>query len=178
MIDIAFILVELRTGQVIDSFQSLVQMTAEEWASSDPNSLKINGFSWDQVAQAAPYDAVGQTIRLFFSRHGIHRDHAVFICQNPSFDRAFFSQLIAPEVQESLLWPYHWLDLASMYWTLALKGATPSPHQFPWDTGCSKDTIAAIYCIPPEERPHRAFNGVKHLLVCYQALIGFPQQST
>lgn len=175
-IDIAFILVELRTGRLIGSFQAPIALTAEDWKLSDPTSLKINGFSWDEVSKGDPPEAVAEAIRTFFFNHGIQRGKAVFVCQNPSFDRAFFSQLVPPETQEALLWPYHWLDLASMYWTQAIKGATPSPHRFPWDTGCSKDKIASVYQIPPEESPHRALNGVKHLLLCYQAVIGFPEK--
>ena len=56
-----------------------------------------------------------------FARNKIKRGEAVFICQNPYFDRAFFAQLIDPDTQEKNLWPYHWLDLASMFWVEAIR---------------------------------------------------------
>ncbi|MDE3048090.1 MAG: hypothetical protein KGI83_07075, partial [Verrucomicrobiota bacterium] len=45
----------------------------------------------------------------------------------------------------------------------------------PWETGFSKDLIAQQYALPGEEKPHRAMNGVRHLLLCYQAVVGFPR---
>ena len=98
---------------------------------------------------------------LCFDKFKIKRGDAAFICQNPSFDRAFFCQLIDSDKQELLNWPYHWLDLASMYWATSLKQG-----RLPWETGFSKDRIAAVYQIGPEKKPHRAINGVDHLLSC------------
>ena len=102
------------------------------------------------------------------------RKKAVFICQNPSFDRGFFSQLIDPDTQEDLNWPYHWLDLASMYWAISMDKAKKQNCPFPWETGISKDLIASHYNLPAEDKPHRAMNGVDHLLICYEAVVGFP----
>jgi DNA polymerase-3 subunit epsilon/oligoribonuclease len=47
---------------------------------------------------------------------------------------------------------------------------------FPWETGFSKDLIAQQYKLPHEANPHRAMNGVEHLFLCYQAVVGFPQK--
>ena len=38
----------------------------------------------------------------------------------------------------------------------------------------SKDSIAEYYGIEKEKKPHRAQNGVDHLLLCYETIIGFP----
>jgi len=119
-------------------------------------------------------DMVAEGIKASFSRNGIKRGNAVFICQNPSFDRIFFSQLIDADVQEKLLWPYHWLDLASMYWADCITKAKSGQSLLPWETGFSKDKIARALRLPPEEKPHRAMNGVDHLLLCYEAVVGFP----
>ncbi|EKE08172.1 MAG: hypothetical protein ACD_17C00306G0003 [uncultured bacterium] len=75
-------------------------------------------------------------------------------------------------------WPYHWLDLASMYWAIAMKKATQNQGPLPWVTGVSKDQIAAQYRLPEEKKPHRAMNGVEHLLLCYEAIVGFPNRTT
>ena len=98
--------------------------------------------------------------------------------QNPSFDRAFFAQIIDPDLQEKLLWPYHWLDLASMYWAKALTKEKTEANKMPWVTGLSKDKIATVYKLPAEGKPHRAMNGVDHLILCYEVIVGFSLKTT
>ncbi len=174
IIEIAFQIVDVLTGEIKDTLESVISVTPEEWKKSDPESLRVNGFKWEEVAHGAPQAAVADKIRYTFLKHQIKRGEAVFICQNPSFDRAFFGQLIDPDVQEKLLWPYHWLDLASMYWAMAMKRAVLEGRKFPWETGYSKDKIAAVFHLPPEKQPHRAMNGVNHLFLCYKTVVGFP----
>jgi oligoribonuclease len=174
IIEIAFQILDVFDGQVKDTFHSVVSVSPEEWEKSDPESLKVNGFKWEEVAQGLPAHVVGGKIQESFARNGIKRGKAVFICQNPSFDRVYFSQLIDPDIQEKLLWPYHWLDLASMYWVDAMKKGVAGTGKYPWETGYSKDKIALTYRLPTEEQPHRAMNGVKHLLLCYRSVVGFP----
>jgi oligoribonuclease len=177
IVEIAFQIVDVLNGDVRDSFESLVSTTPEEWKNSDPVSLQVNGFTWEEASKGLSPSVVGSKIQESFARNGIKRGEAVFICQNPSFDRVFFSQLIDTDVQEKLLWPYHWLDLASMYWVEALKQGASGMGNYPWETGLSKDKIAVTYSLPREAQPHRAMNGVKHLLLCYKAVVGFPKRS-
>lgn len=172
VIEIAYKILDVKTGDLKDSFESLVSHSEEDWQKSDPRSLKIHEISWEKVKGGSSIDIVAQKILASFSKHGIQKGKALFICQNPSFDRAFFSQIIDPDIQHSLDFPYHWLDLASMYWSRKIK---ESPY--PWETGISKDRISQTYQLPPEAKPHRAMNGVDHLLLCYETMIGFPQQS-
>jgi DNA polymerase-3 subunit epsilon/oligoribonuclease len=170
-VEIALKIVDLKNGAIKDEYQTLVALDPVSWEKSDPESLKINGFTWKEVAFGKSPTFVSQDIIDLFTKWGIRRKKAVFICQNPSFDRVFFSQLIDPDTQELLAWPYHWLDLASMYWALCIKEG----RTLPWETGLSKDLIASHYNLPKEEHPHRAMNGVNHLLLCYEAVVGFPQ---
>ena len=116
ILEIAFQLLDVSTGKVKDRFHALIAQSPEDWERSDPESLKVTGFTWEEVSKGQKRAAAAAEIKELFARWGIKRGEAVFICQNPSFDRAFFSQLIDPETQELLLWPYHWLDLASMFW--------------------------------------------------------------
>lgn len=176
-IEIAFQIVDVLSGEVKETFESLILATPEEWQRSDPTSLKVNGFTWDEVCKGIDPLKVGENIQKIFKKTKVRRGEAVFICQNPSFDRIFFSQLIDPDTQEKLLLPYHWLDLASMYWVEALKKGASGQGNYPWETGLSKDKIAISYSLPKEERPHRAMNGVKHLLSCYEAVVGFPHKT-
>ncbi len=176
IVEIAFRIIDLSNGELKEEYQTLIAQPIEAWEKSDQESLRINGFTWQEVSQGKTPRNVSQTIIDIFTRCGIRRKQAVFICQNPSFDRVFFSQLIDPDTQELLSWPYHWLDLASMYWALSMDKAKQKLGPFPWETGFSKDLIASQYQLPVEEKPHRAMNGVRHLLLCYQAVVGFPNK--
>jgi len=174
--ELAFKIVDLNSGELKQDYQTIISHPIESWEKSDQESLRINGFSWDEVSQGKPVSDCSQEIITCFAKWGIQRKKGVFICQNPSFDRVFFSQLINSDIQESLNWPYHWLDLASMYWALLLDKAKKSEGRLPWEVGLSKDSIAAYYKLPNEKRPHRAMNGVNHLLLCYEAVVGFPKK--
>ncbi len=174
LLEIAFKIVNVHSGEVKAEFQSVISQSVEEWRKSDQDSLKVNGFTWEEVQKGKPAKEVGLTIQNLLNQHHVERGLAVFICQNPSFDRAFFSQLVDPDLQEALHWPYHWLDLASMYWAKSIEKAKCSPEKSPWATGFSKDKIAAASSLPGEGKPHRAMQGVEHLLLCYRTVVGFP----
>jgi DNA polymerase-3 subunit epsilon/oligoribonuclease len=173
VLEIAFRIVDMQTGEVKESYDSIVEQPEEVWKKSDPSSLKVNGFTYQKLLKGKKADVVATEITNILQRNKIQRGSAVFICQNPSFDRAFFSQLVDPDIQESLKWPYHWLDLASMYWAESMRRGKENPKLFPWVTGVSKDRIASAYHLPAEEIPHQAMNGVDHLLLCYEKVIGF-----
>jgi oligoribonuclease len=173
-IEIAFKILNIESGECIDSFESLLFQTYEEWQGSDPESLQVNGFDWEQISYGKPLPVVSQEIQNCFTKCAIQRHKAVFICQNPSFDRAFFAQIVPVEIQEREKWPYHWLDLASMHWAVGLDRKKKQPSlPYPWEQGLSKDKIAQAYKLPPEKSPHRAMNGVDHLIACYKAVVGF-----
>jgi DNA polymerase-3 subunit epsilon/oligoribonuclease len=174
IVEIAFKIVDLKNGEVKAEYQTLIAHPVESWEKSDQESLRINGFTWAEVSKGKTPRVASQEIIDVFTKWGVRRKKAVFICQNPSFDRIFFSQLIDPDTQELLSWPYHWLDLASMYWALSMEKAKESKGPLPWETGFSKDLIASQYKLPGEAKPHRAMNGVSHLLLCYQAVVGYP----
>ncbi len=168
--ELAYKVVDVENGETLEAFESLIHIPFEEWEKSDPASLKVNGFTWNDLKDGMTPQKLAEKVKLSFKQCGIQRGQAVFICQNPSFDRAFFTQLIDTDVQEELNWPYHWLDLASMYWMkcLSAKGSKP------WDTGVSKNQIAEALGLPTEAEPHKAMNGVDHLILCYKAVVGFP----
>ncbi len=177
LLEIAYQIIDLATGEVKSTYQSVVAQPRSVWEQSDPGSLRVNGFTWEELSSGRPIVQIKEEILASFALWRIQRKEALFICQNPSFDRAFFSQLIDTDVQEQLHWPYHWLDLASMHWAIAMKQSMQNRGPLPWVIGCSKDQIAAHYHLPSEEKPHRAMNGVNHLLLCYQTVVGFPIRS-
>ncbi|GAB4193213.1 MAG: hypothetical protein Tsb0015_15880 [Simkaniaceae bacterium] len=178
IIEIAIKILNLYSGKKQDQFHEIIFLPYEEWKKSDPESLKINGFSWAEISKGKKKAAVREEILEFFSRNQLQRGQSVFICQNPSFDRMFFADLIDMDLQEALQWPYHWLDLASMHWAVQIKEAQKkNAAALPWRIGISKNQISKWHAIPPENIPHRAMNGVDHLIACYQAVVGFLEKS-
>ena len=174
VIDIAFSIVDLSNGEELCTYESLVGISDEDWALSDPNSLRIHHIKHEALKEAPSADTIQNEIISLLKSHKIKRETAVFICQNPSFDRPFFAQLLPIATQDRMRLPYHWLDLASMHWSLAIKKGFSNAEELPWNVGFSKDRIAELLQLPTEIRPHRAINGMRHLLLCYRALIGFP----
>jgi len=174
LVEIAYKIIDLYSGEEKDTFHSIIFQPDSVWENSNLKSLEINGFTLDEMKSGKKETIIKSEILKSFEKNNIKNENAVFICQNPSFDRAFFSQLIDSETQDLLGWPYHWLDLASMYWALSLRKATNNQSYFPWETGFSKDLIASSYNLPKEMLPHRAMNGVNHLILCYKAVVGFP----
>ena len=169
ILEVAFKIVDVGSGQVLETYHSLIYQDKKEWDQSNLESLSVNGLRYEDVQKGKLPAIVAEEILLCFEKFKIKRGDAVFICQNPSFDRAFFCQLIDADKQELLKWPYHWLDLASMFWAITLKNG-----KLPWEIGFSKDKIATVYQIGPEMKPHRAIGGVDHLISCYRAVVGFP----
>lgn len=177
-IDIGFKIIDVTTGEEIASYESIIKITEEEWNLRDLASVQINGFTWDKVKTGKPIAQVSQEIIEIFKNAGIERLKAAFICQNPSFDRGFFTQLIDVYIQESLNWPYHWLDFASMYWALLSKQNAEEGVPFPEELNLSKNEIAKRHDLPKEDEPHQAIRGVEHLITCYKAVVGIKTPAT
>lgn len=170
-IDIAFKILDVNTHELKSSFQSVVKWPQDVWAARDPTSTEINGFTWEDVCTGLDPEEVSRLIKEEFLRVSIVRGRAVFICQNPSFDRAFFSQLVPVYTQEKLNWPYHWLDFASMYWAKQIQKSIERKQPFPEKISLSKNSIAQVSGLSTEITPHRAINGVNHLIQCYLTVL-------
>lgn len=165
-IEIALKIYDVMTGEKHGEYQSVVRQSQEVWEQHDPVSIEINGFTWEKIKSGKEPEQAGDEIIRLFTSLNIRRGEAVFICQNPAFDRGFFSHFVPVYTQENLEWPYHWLDLASMYWTKVMeRGVIPEKFSL------SKNAIAAEYGLLPEAKPHRAMNGVDHLVECYQVVL-------
>ena len=178
LLEIAFKVVSLRNGEVKASFEAIVRQPEKVWQERDEASIAINGFSWQQVEHGRSESEIREEIIALFQNIPIKRGRSVFICQNPSFDRAFFSHLIDSYTQEKLNWPYHWLDFASMYWALEVKKTEVAAKELPDEICLSKDKIAKGLSLAQEEKPHRAMRGVNHLLLCYKNVVGFPEDAS
>src|SRR3990167_6409060 len=174
IIEIAYKIIDLYSGEEIDEFDSLIYQSDSAWEKSDLKSLEINGLTLLEVQKGKKENIAASCIINSFIKNNIKNENSVFICQNPSFDRAFFSQLIDADRQNLLNWPYHWLDLASMFWSISMHNAKTDKALYPWETGFSKDKIASTYKLLKEQMPHRALNGVNHLILCYENVVGFP----
>lgn len=161
ILEIAIRVYDLDSQTLLGSFERIVCQPESIWSISDPASLNINGFRPEMCVDGDEESVVAEEVTTFFRERGVKRRNSVFIGQNSSFDRAFFSQLVPVYTQEEYDWPYHWLDLASMYW------AGHGPTEI-----LSKNKIAKEFGLAPEESPHRAMNGVNHLITCYNAVMG------
>lgn len=167
VLEIAFKIVDLDSQEERASYSQILCINKEAWARSDLVSLSVNGFDWEKTARGKPLDEVKKEIIAIFQSQGIHRKNSVFICQNPSFDRPFFAKIIGVYEQEQMQWPYHWLDLASMYFTYNQQVNNEPPRA----RDLSKDEIAKNLGLPTEVKPHHALRGVEHLLLCYFKII-------
>lgn len=171
-IDVAIKIVNVSSMEEKASYQSIVKQPSEVWDRKDPISVEINGYTWEEVQKGKEPSVVAEEVMQLFKECGVARDNAVFICQNPSFDRGFFTQIIDVYTQERLHWPYHWLDLASMYWVMFVKNRLREGNSFPEEMILSKNFISQAYGLPIEEQPHHAMGGVDHLIQCYKAVVG------
>lgn len=176
-IDIAVIVVDLSTIDEKHTYTACITCDAKDWLFADPKALQVNGYSQDTFpSYSKPSWQVGKEIEEFLVQHEIVRGRSFFICQNPSFDRPFFLQLMSQDRMNELHMPYHWLDLASMYWIKFYGSFYPIPSldspykDLNYEISLSKDSIAYAFGIPPEPKPHKALMGAEHLIRCYEAV--------
>lgn len=175
VLEISIQVLDLTTAEKKGEIDTVIFHDKQTFDKADPISLQINGFAYEMLISGTTLLDLNKQIICLFKQLNITRKNAVYICQNPSFDRVFFSQIIPVDTQEELLWPYHWLDLASMYWKASI-----SSHAYEKSIDellpLSKDHIAASAGVSPESKPHRAANGTQHLIDCYEKVVGFPNK--
>lgn len=176
LLEIAFIIKDLNSKDILSTYSALIKPSLTQWQLCDKEALKINGFKLEEFHEAKELSEIADEVFTIFEKLNIHRKNAVFICQNPSFDRVFFSQLLSVETQEFMKIPYHWLDLASMFWSYCMLQSKEKTAPLPWEIGFTKDKIASYFQIASENHPHRALQGVEHLIKCYEAVVGFPKK--
>ncbi len=168
-IQICVIIYDLHTMVCICEYQSFVFCSERQFfMHSDHSALNVNSITYEDLKNAKTTNEICEELTHLFVSHDINKKNSIFICQNPSFDRGFFDQIIPIDIQKEIELPYHWLDLASMYWGRIFY-SNPIDDNIP---PLSKDNIALNLGIPPEKKPHRAMDGVKHLISCYRALFG------
>src|SRR5581483_5871150 len=89
VLEVAFRVIDLETGEEKVSFDSVVLQPKEVWDARDPQSIVINGFTYEEVMRGKSEKELGIEIQKVLQGVGIRRGNSVFICQNPSFDRPF-----------------------------------------------------------------------------------------
>lgn len=177
ILEVAFRVLDSTTGKDVCSYQSIVTISPQDWKKASRQALKVNGFTKTTIdSQGKDPETIAWDIIALFRKHKIFKSNAYFLCLNPSFDRQFFSQIISENVQEAHGFPMRWLDFANMEVAIRFKNdvETDKKHAF---LPLSKDSIAKRYGVLPEQKPHRAMNGVDHLLAIYQKVIGFQRNS-
>ncbi len=172
LLEIALCCLDLHNFSCIFSYTSMIYYPHKYFTEkSDPDSLKINGILYQMIESGKKKHDVKHDILENIEKYGINKSNTVIICQNPSFDRAFFSQVVPVEEQQRIKFPYHWLDLASMYWYRFIDH--DSDESVNAALTLSKDEIAKRLGLPGENKPHTALGGVYHLIKCYEALRRF-----
>lgn len=175
VMDVSVVIVDLNDYSNATAYTACIQLSALEWINSDPEALSINGFTpqnHDPLCQS--WFQVERDLEKFLIKNGIKCGQAVFICQNPGFDKPFFHQIISERRMKALKMPYHWLDLASMYWMKYYGGCSPM-SEFACHIDLSKDAIAKHLGLEPEEKPHRSLSGALHLMNCFKLLMCEPR---
>ena len=62
IIEIAFKIINLSTGEEVYSYDEKVFQTKEKWEQSDPNSLKVNGFNYEMIVNGKKEDVIEKEI--------------------------------------------------------------------------------------------------------------------
>lgn len=164
-LEIAIVIVDYSNNESRSEYVSCITCDAEDWKRSDLEAFRVNGFNPECLWSGKKCHEVGKEVEIFLIENGVVKDKAFFMCQNPSFDRPFFLQLMSQERMRELNMPYHWLDLASMFWIKYVSSfSVDEVHSL------SKDSIARYLDIDPESYPHIAINGVNHLIKCYDEI--------
>lgn len=165
-IEIALKCLDSKDFSQVYSFSSLINIGASLFTFSDPYAMKVNGITWDEIEEKGrSKNEIGDILLDFFFDVSLDRKSSIIICQNPSFDRMFFNKIIDESKQVSFKIHYHWLDLASIALGAGIIDITSD------NFSTSKDRIASILGVAPEARPHRAMNGVDHLIECYKKIM-------
>lgn len=162
-LDICVAVVDMTSCYNIAQYHSCITCSADDWLHSEPKALLVNGFDESALVQVKSIEKVSDELLDFLINLKLTRYNSFFMCQNPTFDKPFFDKIITLENQQKYDMPYHWLDLASMYWIVSC-GINIG------DINLSKDAIARNLGLPIEEMPHSATNGVHHLIECYKVL--------
>lgn len=180
LLEIALKVVNAFSGELLGEYQSYVKIPRERWSCCHPRALEANGITRMDTLYGKNSDIIRNEIARLFQSLKIHKNNSCYICQNPTFDRGFFRQIFPEEVQTQLRWPCHWLDMASMNFAITILGMKMSGlHE---DNICrfripfSKDGIARQHGLVPESKPHKAMNGVDHLMEIYKRIVGYPNQ--
>ena len=99
-LEIALRVIDSQTMHHIVSYETLIRQSPEVWAEADPRSLKIHGLTKEKLLDGKEERVVESELLSILKGCGLEEGKGVFLCQNPSFDRPFFSQLISQTLQE------------------------------------------------------------------------------
>src|SRR5579871_1366582 len=98
-LNIALFIYNATTGAIGEVYNAMIKCTYEEFKSSDPEALKVNGITWESVKDGKSIGDIKSDIMKIFSENKITCSNSRFICQNPSFDKGFFNKIIDPKTQ-------------------------------------------------------------------------------
>lgn len=162
LLEIGLIVVDLTQNKVVNTYEALILGPGPLEVTSGHH---INQITTDEmIDRGKTEEQVAYEIEAILVEHAVFMHHGFFICQNPVFDYTFTRPLFGYMRTSIRAWPYHWLDLASMFW-IKLGCFSEYPVKL------SKNNIARRLNLDSEAEPHRALYGALHLLECYNELV-------
>ena len=73
VLEIAFKIVDLKSGEIKESYHTIIQQPENVWQSSDPASLKVNGFTHEKLLLGKKADVAAAEITNILQRNQIRR---------------------------------------------------------------------------------------------------------
>src|SRR6478752_4511147 len=81
LIEIAYKVVDYNSKKKIFSYQTIIAQPLEVWSAADSESLKINGFIWEEILHGKTERVVADEIAADLNHLGLGNGEGVFICQ-------------------------------------------------------------------------------------------------
>lgn len=162
LLEVGLIVVDLVQNKVVNTYEALILGPGPLEQTSGHHINQIT--TLEMINEGKTEEQVAHEIEQILIEHAVFMHHGFFVCQNPVFDYYFTRPLFGLMRTSIRAWPYHWLDLASMYWIKL-------GHKSEYPVKLTKNNIARQLDLDTEAEPHRALNGALHLLECYNELM-------
>ena len=153
IIEIGLVLVDQRTLEVLDEFETKIKPTPEEVARASPRALEVNGYN-DEEWKGAP------SLKWAMGEYARRVPGAMFAAHNACRDWGFMENAFNVTGVEDPL-DYHRIDLFSVAFE---KLRHSGLRNF------NLHILAAHLGIPEEPKPHRAINGARCAYQIYRRL--------
>jgi DNA polymerase-3 subunit epsilon/oligoribonuclease len=84
-LEIAFKIVNLKTGEMKEAYQTVILQPENIWKSSDPSSLKVNGFTYEKLLKGKRADIAATEITEYFTKKRYPKRRSCVYLPKPFF---------------------------------------------------------------------------------------------